>query len=121
MVIAMRAILVTFLISSDILSERSSTFLTNKVHLVCLLERVFFLFCVTFWTVVPFLTTGCSDRDLRVENMFAEKEKGNRIGQMNITISALAVHCKRKSVPGSAYHIFSVAILMNALHWTMAN
>jgi hypothetical protein len=69
-IIAMRAILVALLIHSHILPERLLALLAQERHLRRLGERVLLRRGVAFGAVVPLLTAGRADGDLRVEDVY---------------------------------------------------
>lgn len=72
MVIAMRAVFVTFLVRAHVLPKRTFAFLAKKGHFKRLRQLVIGLFFgVTFGTVEPLAATWCADCDLSVEDVLA--------------------------------------------------
>ena len=76
MIITMRTILVALLIRAHVLPERPTTLLAHEHHLGCLREPVRLRFGVTLCTVEPLLATWCTNRHLRIQDVFAGGGEG---------------------------------------------
>jgi len=71
MIIAVGAIFVAFLKFFSVFPEGLFALFAGKGHFRLLEKRVAFLFGMAFGAVKPFSTARRSDRDLRVEDVFA--------------------------------------------------
>ena len=83
----MWTILIAFLVGRHVLPERLLALLAHESHLEGFGQWMGLRFSVAFRTVVPGFATGCSDGDLRVEDMFAVRaclestDRSNEIGK----------------------------------------
>ena len=68
-IVAMRAVFVSFLKLLDVFAENLSAFLACEDHLGCPFELMILSFVVTLRTVEPFPAAGSSDSNLGVENV----------------------------------------------------
>ena len=78
-VIAVRAVLVTFLIVHHIFPERFLAFLAHEGHFVRLPQPMVLTFSMAFGAIEPLLATWSTDCDLCVQYMFAINHKVNRV------------------------------------------
>lgn len=76
MVVAVRAVLVALVVLGHVLAERLPTLLAHEHHLGCLREPVRLRFGVTLCTVEPLLATWCTNRHLRIQDVFAGGGEG---------------------------------------------
>lgn len=74
-VIAVRAVLVTFLVVHHVFPERFLAFLAHEGHLVRLPQPMVLAFSMTFGAIEPLLATWSSNGNLSVQNMFAGVER----------------------------------------------
>jgi hypothetical protein len=86
MIIAVRAVLITFFINSHIFSESLFAFLAHKRHFRRFRKWMGFNFSVAFSTIKPLLAALSTDGHLRIQDMFAVKKQ-------------LAVHEVRSGMP----------------------
>lgn len=77
MVITMRTVFITFLISRHIFSKSFLAFLANKGHLCRFPQRMGLRLAVTFSTVIPLFAAGRPYRDLSIQNVFATVMRQN--------------------------------------------
>ncbi len=71
MIVAVRAIFITFLIVIHVFPEGLLTLLAHKCHLSSLPQTMVLCLCVAFCTIEPLLAAGCSDGYLCIQYMFA--------------------------------------------------
>ena len=71
MIIAVRAILVGFVVFGHVFTECLRAFLAQEHHFCGLAQPVVLIFSVTFCAVVPLLAARCTNGYLCVQDMFA--------------------------------------------------
>ena len=75
MIIAVRAVFITFFVNRHILPESLFAFLAYKGHLRCFGKGMGLGFSVTFSTIKPLLAARSTDGDLSIQDMFAVKKR----------------------------------------------
>ena len=75
MIIAVRAVFITFFINSHIFSESLFAFLAHKRHFRRFSKWMGFDFSMTFCTIEPLFAARSTDGHLRVQDMFAVKKR----------------------------------------------
>lgn len=73
MVVAVGAVLVTLLVRRHIFAKSLFTLLADEDHLSCFCKLVLLRLCVTLGAVIPLLAAWCSDGDLGIKDVFADR------------------------------------------------
>ena len=74
-VIAVRAVLVTFLVVHHIFPERFLAFLAHEGHFVRLPQPMVLIFSMALGAIEPLLATWSSNGNLSIQDMFAGVER----------------------------------------------